>query len=191
MKPAELIPQSPDAVAPETRVATILVTVEILYFAASGSNRPAEIGLALILGGTLLATPSLIERVISSSHSRKPLNVYLRIVGLLATTGVVLSVLGVRGGHIQLPPGDSLKLVVLLITATGELVLFALIPIWFAVTGRDLMPERWRRRVLSCLRWVAQKPKKWYERLEAREWFALLGGLLFMAGVLMQFIAGS
>jgi hypothetical protein len=178
-------------VSPATRIATILVAVEITYFAATGSHRLAELGLALIAGGTLIATPSLIERVISPSHSRKPLNLYLRIVGLLATTGVVLSVLGVRGGHIHLPPGDSLKLVVLLITAIGELILFALVPIWFAVTGRDLMSERWRRRVRRCLRWVARKPREWYEHLEAREWFALLGGLLFMTGVLMQFIAGS
>jgi len=130
---------TPDAVSLATRLATILVALEIIYFAAAGSHWLAEVGLALIAGGTLLATPSLIERVISPSQSRKPLNTYLRTVGLLAATGVILSVLGVRGGDIDLPASGSLKLAVLLITAIGEILLFALVPIWFAKTSREAM----------------------------------------------------
>ncbi len=70
-------------------------------------------------------------------------------------------------------------------------MLFAVIPFWFFVMGRNVMPERCLGRIRRYLRCVTRKPRKWYKCLEEREWFALLGGILFIAGVLMQFIAGS
>jgi hypothetical protein len=165
-----------------TRTATVLIAVEIVVFAAIGENWLPELGLAFIAGGTLLATPSLIAPLVASN---KFFAVYLRIVAILAAIAVILAVLGVRGGHINIADYSSLEFIALMATAVAELILLAIVPLWFWTTTREALSSPGNQRS------TAPHARTWHGRVEDKRVFAQLGALLFMAGVLMQFIAGS
>lgn len=178
------------------RVTSVLVFALLTYFATTTQHTLAELSLALITGGTLLVTPQLTEvLLVSTASNNSPQSsgdIYLRVVTLLTCTGVIVAVLGAHEGHVHLPGVSSTKLAILIAAIILEIVVLAgLVVIWLIKSGRDILPEqgsvalaRWARRITS-------KPRRWLASTERRNLFGRLGGLLFFAGVIMQFIAGS
>jgi hypothetical protein len=118
-------------------------------------------------------------------------NGYLRLVVVLATVGVVLSVFGVRGGQPPPPPISSVKLTILILTVIAEIVLFAIVPVWIGKAGRDVMSDSALGHVRRCWGSITEKPRDWHVAAERAQVYTQLGTLMFLSGVLMQFIAAS
>lgn len=185
-------PPPKEAVRPAVRITSVLVSIVILSLAAIGPNKTAQLGLASIAGGTLLLTPQVIEAFFGSDTTTRFGETYLRVVTLLTCTGVILALLGVDAGKIYFPGINSLKLTVLIIAAILEVTItFGLLPVWLVKSGRDAMSRR-RVDVLDD-RWerCTSKPRSWLAKIEDGRHFARLGGLLFLIGIILQFIAGS
>ena len=184
-----------EQVRPIARSASLLVSALFIYFAASGSHKLSQLGLALITSGTLLATPQLVAVLFASSPAtnlRGAGEAYLRLVTLLACAGVILAVLGVRGGHVALPGLDSRRLAVLILALVVEAVLIVgFIPLWLLSSIGTIAPTSLRK---SCSKWVrgsTARSRRLFVWLADHNCYARLGGLCFLGGVIAQFIAGS
>jgi hypothetical protein len=178
-----------DEVRPATRVVSVLTLALYVYFAAGdGHNKTAEIGLALVIGSVLFATPQIIGSVISSerSSSSKASTVYLKVVSLLATIELALIILGPHPAQV-----NRLQILLLTVLAIMEVVVIAYVPLFYIKVGTTLLgPER-TARLRTRLTDVGEKPLGVLKHLEEHDGFLVLAGACFLAGSTMQMIAGA
>lgn len=176
-------------VRPATRVVSVLAVALYIYFAAGdGHNRTAEIGLALVIGSVLFATPQLVGSVISSERSSpsKASTVYLRVVSLFATIELAFVILGSHPDR-----ANHLQILLLAVLALIELIVIAYIPVFYIKMGATLLGPDRTTRLRASLAKLGRKPYAVLRYLEQHDAFLFLAGACFFIGSTMQMIAGA
>jgi hypothetical protein len=199
---AQAPPQSSDMdgeqepVPASIRVISLVALAIFVAFGWTTKHRVPELGLAFVTGGALLATPQLVAALVAS-QDRERASVFttrLRTIAFLGVIGLGILVFKDR------PHGLAVwKLGLLFAAALLELLtVLIVVPYWVAGSARILFPPgesnrltRMTEKLAPCLRTVAEAPAKGIAAIEEDDGFLILGAALFLAGTIMQFIAGA
>lgn len=169
------------------RAVALTVLIVMVIFSFEVDQTLGALGLALVTGGTLLATPDVIEALAPprqldllrrSPFWRGLFNVYLVALVVIALAGIVLLIASVAAGSVsERGTGQTLFLSGVAALSVGIL---GLIPVWIVDSARnigDVLTDEMRNRLVIKL-----------ENLEADGWPVFLGAVLFVAGTFLQFI---
>lgn len=192
LDPAETQQPAPASV----RVMSLLAFALFAFFGAKTKHWVPEVGLALVTGGALFATPPLVAVLIASKGGEQSSTFknHLRKVIFVATIALGILVFKAR------PPGLSgLKLAILFAAGLLEVVIIiGVAPFWLgdmANTAFSSEKPNWFSRLVSklrrCIRSITKVPERWIATIEKDDGFLILGAGLFLVGTIMQFLAGA